>query len=304
MNVQAQEGLITQLRQIAAANDGLRQQVSAKANRYRKAALPAAGIALVIFTIAFASIGAGICAGMAALLGLVAFAQYLEKPAGEIIKDKVNAEIARAFDLQFHAAAQESEAAGLAKKFALLPQKFSRQTYEDMWIGKVGDCPLYFHQASYSRQGHETRITLFNGIILRIEMPTPFTGTTIIDDADRRSFMGMSKSATKLGGLTLERAEPVDPRHAERFGFWTTSVAEARFAIPAAMLDGLMQAAEEFSCQQIRALFHDNSIVVTIETDDVFESGSVDPRDDHERAAHSLAEVQAIMTLAARLTKR
>jgi hypothetical protein len=174
----------------------------------------------------------------------------------------------------------------------------------------VGGRPFTLHEAHLTeRQGSgnsRRNVTVFEGQIMAIGFARGFHGTTLIEkDGKRRKFLiGSEKEECRIGGVTLARADMVDPRFEDRFTIWTSDQTEARYLVHPEYVERLLAVEEAFAGQNIRALFHEGELLIALQTGDLFESGSLDAGDDRILLQKAIVQFGALADLAVQLNER
>ena len=184
------------------------------------------------------------------------------------------------------------------------------RSFQDLWWGLVGGRPFTLHEAKLTEQrgsGKSRRtVTVFEGSILAIGFTRRFNGTTLIEpDGDRRKFLiGAEKEQVGIGGEQLERIDLTDPRFEERFTVWSNDQVESRYLVHPEYVERLLAVEAAFAGKDIRALFRDGDLLITLETGDLFESGCLEPGEDRALLERSIAQFASLAELATRLNER
>ncbi len=129
-----------------------------------------------------------------------------------------------------------------------------------------------------------------------------FLGSTLVRrDGFKFTLFGDSKS---YQGETLERIKMVDPRFEDAFDVYGSDPVEARYLVHPAYCERLLELERDFYGEQLVALFHKGDLLVTIRTDDLFESATLDSSKDHLRLGQTIDQFAAIARLIRTLNER
>jgi len=147
---------------------------------------------------------------------------------------------------------------------------------------------------------------VFEGSVLSIGFNRRFQSTTLIEpQGERRKFLiGGEKDQATIGGIALERIDLTDPRFEDRFTVWSSDQVEARYIVHPEYMERIVAVETAFAGQDVRALFHEGDLLLTIKTGDLFESGSLDAGDDRALLEQSIAQFGSLADLAGKLNER
>jgi hypothetical protein len=147
---------------------------------------------------------------------------------------------------------------------------------------------------------------VFEGSIMSLGFARMFQGITLVEgDGRRRAWLiGSEKDECEIGGVSLARADMVDPRFEDRFTIWTSDQTEARYLVHPEYVERLVAIEEAFSGQNIRALFHGGELLIVLETGNLFESGSLDASNDRALLETAIEQFGALADLAIALNER
>lgn len=268
------------------------------------AILCAGAFALIVFRLHFTTL-LWAC-GAAGFAGF-AWAQQPTRNAVKRLKDGINTAIADALGITYEQECKADEAFVLAKFCKLVPSH-DRASFEDRWSGTFGDVPFSLHEAKLEERrgsGKETRwVTVFRGLIMSVGYNRRFHGTTLlVRDNEHRSFFGSKKDHITVSGTRLDYAEMVHPDFEDVFDIYTSDQVEARHLIDPVYVERLIALERAYSSKDIGTIFHEGSLIVALKTDDLFESGSIEARDDRVRLETTLDQFGKLADLAAALNR-
>lgn len=287
-----------------------REQAKARAAKIRMwgiAAACAVAVAIVLFTQGsiFTALQFGFFTGMAGF----GIAELSKWPMLKRLKGGINGAIAKALGLEYAADVTPGKTFEWAKQFELVPS-YDGASFQDLWGGLLGGQPFTLHEARLTEQrgsGKNRRtVTVFEGSIMSIGFNRRFTSTTVLEpDGKRRKFLiGGEKEEVTIGGLPLERVDVVHPGFEDRFTVWSNDQVEARYLIHPEYVERLLAVEAAFAGEDIRALFHEGDLLITLKTGDLFESGSLDAGDDRMLLERTIAQFGALLDLAVTLNER
>ncbi|WP_430386224.1 DUF3137 domain-containing protein [Blastomonas fulva] len=247
----------------------------------------------------FALVGMGImaiCAGKGAMI---------RQAVVTSLKTQMNTTLARTLGISYSAAASFGEEFELASRFDLLPS-YTRKTCQDLWQGDLGGTRFNLYEATLIERrgsGKNARdVTVFSGVILKMHFARDFHGVTLIERQRMRLAL-FGDSQTK-DGIRLERVKMVDPRFEKAFDVYGSDAVEARYLVHPAYCERLIALEDKFEGKKLKALFHKGDVIVTMESDDLFESGSLDPRRDRELLARTIEQFRAMADMITSLNER
>lgn len=297
------------LGQWLAAQNGERDAVKAKVRRIRMWGIGAA-IAVAVIGLIVAGGGSGPLQ-FAFFVGAAGFgiAEWQKRPMIDKLKGGINGAIAKALGLEYSVECQPGKTFERAKQFDLVPG-YDNARFQDLWWGVVGKQPFTLHEACLTEtrgSGKDRRtVTVFEGAILSIGFTRKFLATTLIEpDGQRRKFLiGKEKEEAKIGGVELGRVDITNPLFEDRFTVWSNDQTEARYIVHPEYVERLLAVEKAFAGEDIRALFHEGDLLITLKTGDLFESGSLDA--DHDRALlqKAIAQFSSLAELALALNEK
>jgi hypothetical protein len=237
--------------------------------------------------------------------GFFAWASYIRQTMVNSLKHEMNGALARSLGIDY----QVSPEAGLefeqACEYDLLPS-YDDSYFQDRWQGAVAGTEVLLYEAKLTEErgsGKNRRtVTVFKGILLRMHFARDFLGTTLVRrDGVKFTLFGDTKS---YGGQKLERIKMVDPRFEDAFDVYGSDQVEARYLVHPAYCERLLDLETSFAGEKLCALFHGGDLLVTIRTEDLFESATLDPAQDRELLGQTIAQFASISRLIASLNER
>jgi hypothetical protein len=293
------------------SRNGERERVRIKARRWRNWGL---GLAVVIVFLIIVPSGLGAVPTalfISSIFGVGGFliSELIKRPLLDQLKGGINGAIATSLGLDYSVSCTPGKTFERAKLFEMLPS-YDNSSFQDLWWGTVGGQPFTLHEARLTEQRGSGKnrhtVTVFAGTILSIGFNRRFVSTTLLEpDGERRKFLiGAEKEKATIGDLEMERIDMVDPRFEQRFTVWSNDQVESRYLIHPEYVERLLAVEAAFSGDDIRALFHDGDLLITLKTGDLFESGSLDSGNDRALLEHTIAQFTSLEELATKLNER
>ncbi len=267
--------------------------------------LPLALFAWIAFQLEFAPI---LWVGGAAIAMGFVWAQSPVRKAIKTVKVGINDAIAGALGLEYRHDCDAGAPFALAKACHTLP-KHDRASFEDQWTGHIGDIPFRVHETHLEERrgsGKNRRwVTVFRGLVMSVGYSRRFHGTTLLvrNNAQRR-FWGKKMDSLNVIDLTLDYAEMTHPDFEDRFDIYTSDQTEARHLIDPLYVERLIALEHSYRGDDVATIFHEGNLVVTLKTKNMFESGSIEARDDRRRIAKTIRQFATIADLARELNSR
>ena len=237
-----------------------------------------------------------------------AWAEGPKRKAVRAVKVGINDAIGEALGLRYSHEAEGGMPFELAKSCKLLP-RHDRAQFEDAWSGELDGIPFALHEVHLEERrgsGKKRRwVTVFRGIVMSIGYKRRFHGTTLLvrDNAHRGFFLGKADSIT-VAGIPLDYAEMTHPDFEDRFDVYTSDQTEARHLIDPLYVERLIALEKAYRGQDVATIFHEGSIVVTLKTENMFESGGIEAKDDRKRIGKTIGQFARIADLARELNAR
>jgi hypothetical protein len=287
-----------------------RAAVKVKVTRWRMLAFGgAAAVFVVVMLLSRGNIGTAAQLAFFTGLGGFGIAEWAKRPMINKLKDGINGAIAKALGLEYTVGCEPGQTFDWAKRFDMVPS-FDNSSFQDLWWGVIAGQPFTLHEAKLTEQrgsGKSRRtVTVFEGSILSIGFNRRFQSTTLIEpDGERRKFfIGAEKERCTIGEVEVSRVDLTDPRFEDRFTVWSNDQVEARYIVHPEYMERLVAIETAFAGQDIRALFHEGDLLITVKTGDLFESGSLDAKDDHALLERTIAQFSSLAELAAKMNER
>jgi hypothetical protein len=237
--------------------------------------------------------------------GFLTWANYIRSSMVNSLKSEMNRALARSLDIEYLLAPAAGPEFEIACEYDLLPS-YDDAYYQDQWRGSVGgtDFLLYETKLTETRGSGKNRrtVTVFEGVVLRFRFAREFIGTTLVRrDGFKFTLFGDTKS---YGDQKLERIKMVDPRFEDAFDVYGSDQVEGRYLVHPAYCERLLELERDFFGEKLCALFHQGDLLVTIRTDDLFESATLDPAEDRALLAKTIDQFASITRLIQTLNER
>ncbi len=244
-------------------------------------------------------------AGLAIMVGCGGKGAMIRQAVVNSLKTQMNTTLARTLGISYSPSAAFGDEFDLAYSFDLLPG-YTRKTCEDLWQGELAGTRFRLYEATLIERrgsGKDARdVTVFSGVILKVHFARDFHGVTLVERQKMRLAL-FGDSQTK-NGIKLERVKMVDPRFEKAFDVYGTDQVEARYLVHPAYCERLIALEDRFEGKKLKALFHKGDVIVTVESDDLFESGSLDPGRDRELLARTIEQFRAMADMIISLNER
>jgi Protein of unknown function (DUF3137) len=286
-----------------------RAAVKAKAAKARMIGIGVACAVAVLVILSGGSVPLALQLGIFTGLAGFGIAELIKRPLINKLKGGINGAIAKALGLDYSVACQPGKTFAWAKQFELVPSH-DQSSFQDLWWGLVGKQPFTLHEAKLTEQrgsGKSRRtVTVFEGSILSIGFNRRFHSTTLLEpDGERRKFLiGAEKERVTIGEIELQRVDVVHPGFEQRFTVWSNDQVEARYLIHPEYIERLLAVEQAFSGENIRAMFHEGDLLITLKTGDMFESGSLESGDDQALLERTISQFGSLVALADTLNER
>ncbi|MBO9517227.1 MAG: DUF3137 domain-containing protein [Porphyrobacter sp.] len=280
----------------------VREEARAKSNkRFVIAALVAAP--LIVFGWTALPVIAEIKAfgTLAIVLVGAAWAYGPRAKAIEDTKNGINKAIAASLGLSYEMEFQPGHGFDLARRYDLLPS-YDRSNFEDLWSGPLGSRAFTLHEAHLEEERgsgkNRSYVTVFRGAILTISFDRRFQGTTKVERSNKhRKLFGGAKDSVELDGLELDYVDMVRPDFQDLFSVWSNDQVEARYLVHPRYVERLLAVEQAFRGKDVRTLFKGGELVIVVESDNLFESGSLDASEDRERVTRCVDQFMTLVDL-------
>ncbi len=280
---------------LAREDERIRAADTARRALWGGAALGIAGALGGFFGLGLPIVGIlGIGAGFAVIaMGRVPLGRLQAQSKGLLVRP-----VAEKLGLEFDEAPGERADLSEHHRLGLLPAH-DRSRFEDRLSGARRGVDFEFFEAELTRRKTETRngrtstryVTVFEGQCLRFDFHKRFFGETLVT----RDAGFFNRFGGKRG---MDRASLEDPEFEKAFEVYTTDQVEARFLLTPDMMAKLLELERAFQGKGVRCAFSGEQMLVALEGDNLFETGSLfTPLDDPARLRTILEDFSAIFAL-------
>jgi hypothetical protein len=241
---------------------------------------------------------------MASMVGAGIAAAWGYAPRARAIKETkrgINSAIAESLGLTYEMDFEPGAGFDLARRFALVPG-YDRSSFEDRWSGPLGARSFTLHEAHLEEKRGSGKnrhyVTVFRGAILTIAFDRRFHGITKLERAGKhRNWYGGSKDSITLDGTELGYVDMVHPEFADLFSVWSNDQVEARYLVHPVYVERVLAVEQAFHGKDVRTLFSGGELVIVIESDDMFESGSMQASEDRARVQRCVDQFMTLVGL-------
>ena len=242
--------------------------------------------------------------GLVAMAG-AGWATYLRQKMINSLKQEMNGTLARSLGIEYQVSPVSGPEFERAYEFDLLPT-YDDSYFQDAWHGEVSGTDFLLYEAKLTETRgsgkNRTTVTVFQGMLLRMRFARDFIGTTLVRrDGFKFTLFGDAKT---YAGQKLERIKMVDPRFEDAFDVYSSDQVEGRYLVHPAYCERLLELERDFFGEQLCALFHGGDLLVTIRTEDLFESATLDPAKDRQLLGQTIDQFAAITRLIQTLNER
>ena len=167
---------------------------------------------------------------------------------------------------------------------------------DDFFIGYYKDVEIMVAEEEITkvvrtRKGSR-RVTVFDGIIIELDMNKPFNGQTIVKTDHgifNRFYCVSNMENVKLEDVVFEK----------HFEVYSTDQIEARYVLTTAFMERMLKLKEVFKGKQIQFSFFDNKVIIAIDTSkDMFEVSSLFHKiPDYKRACETFNQITAVFSI-------
>ncbi|MCK0128636.1 DUF3137 domain-containing protein [Erythrobacter sp. F6033] len=237
-------------------------------------------------------------------IGVGAWGYMPINAAKKTIKVGINSAIARSLGVEY---AHDVEPGGefeACRTYGLVPD-YDRSGFEDRWFGQIEGHHFELYEAHLEERrgsGKNRRwVTVFRGAITAMEFGRPFHSTTLLQRAGKhKKWLGFGgrKDNVKFRGHQLDYVDQVHPDFEDVFEIWSDDQVEARVLVHPSYVEHLLAVEKAFQGEAVRALFTRGSVVIAVESNNLFESGSLNAADDEARVAEAAEQFAALAGLA------
>ncbi|WP_421792160.1 DUF3137 domain-containing protein [Hyphobacterium sp.] len=266
--------------------------------------------------------GLGVAAGITAAAILLAFGLFpfalfaligLPVAGGAVGSAKFNelkkevklgllGKLAEASDMRYSLQPAEPARFDVFREHGLLPNS-DRRSFEDHFIGERHRSVFELYEAKLEEKRRSKNrtywVTVFRGLLVRIEFPRTVEGVTVItrDKGFFNMFEGWGRKT--FGSKKLERVGLVDPKFEKIFEVYSTDQVMSRYLLTPTFMERLLALETAVEGKKVRAAFDDRQgggeLLIAVETGNLFEPGSLfKPLDDEERVRTLLEEIDLV----------
>lgn len=239
----------------------------------------------------------------AAAFGVAGWGYKPIQDAKKTIKVGINEAIARDLGIEYDPEVEPGIEFHKARSYGLVP-KYDRDAFEDCWFGELGGHKFNLYEAHLEERkgsGKNRRWdTVFRGAIISIAFGREFRSTTLLQRKGKHNRwlgLGSVKDVINLDGHRMQYVDQVHPQFEDVFEVFSDDQVEARVLIHPSYIEHLIALEKAFHGKSIRALFVDQHLVVVVESDNMFESGSMKAEEDSARAQETADQFAALARL-------
>lgn len=248
---------------------------------------------------AFRSLGT-----LIAVLGAVWWGYQPIAAAKRTVKIGINSAIAKSHGVEYAHEAGAGPEFEAARRYGLVPSH-DRSGFEDRWFGTLSGHGFELYEAHLEERrgsGKNRRwVTVFRGVVIRMGFGRPFRSTTLLQRAGehRKWFdLGGLKDTVSFDGHRLDVVVQVHPDFDAVFGLFSDDQVEARVLVHPSYIEHLLRLEKAFGGEELRALFTQGQVIITVESRDLFESGTMNADEDRMRVAEAAEQFGALAGLA------
>lgn len=283
----------------------MREEAKKKASdRWFKAGLACIGLWAALIFFDFIPGNFKFFVGIAAAAGAYGWGYMVIAEAKKNIKIGINSAIAADLGIAYDHEVTPGEEYHSARTYGLLPS-CDRKNFEDRWYGELEGHNFDLYEAHLEERrgsGKNRRwVTVFRGAIIDMGFGREFHSTTLLQRKGKhKKFLGFGGRAdhATFDGHRLAYVDQVHPQFENVFEVWSDDQVEARVLIHPSYVEHLLELERVFNGKSVRALFRKGEVVITVESGDLFESGSMDAEKDREHVAKAAEQFAAMARLA------
>ena len=172
-----------------------------------------------------------------------------------------------------------------------LVSNFNQETYDDIFTGSFKDVNFEIIEAKFKyKDTKDNKITVFQGVIVKLDMNKKFNGHTVI----RPNKFAHFSPASHLRHTTLE-----DVMFEKNFDVYTNDEVEARYLITPSFMERLNNMKTAFKAASVSCAFYENHLFIGLHViDDLFSIGNLNvPLDDANQYFQMYDEILSIVKL-------
>lgn len=226
----------------------------------------------------------------ALLLGAAWFVWYsIKKSFENKIKSKIMPTVCSCFGAMRWYEGHYADNEYMFSNSCVIPD-FTSSSYDDIFEGIYKDVGIEIIEAEYDRGSGKNRRTVFNGVIVKLDMNKNFKGHTVIrPDGIFHNSPDMNLRHTTLEDVVFEK----------KFDVYTDDEVEARYLITTAFMNRLNNMKTAFKAQKISCAFYDKYLLIALSIPkDLFSLCSLTrPIDDAQQYFQMYEEIVSIIKL-------
>ncbi|MEL7196860.1 MAG: DUF3137 domain-containing protein [Pseudomonadota bacterium] len=255
----------------------------------------------------FAPIGFGDFKFIISFLAFAGISSWGYRPISEAkkaIKVGINSAIAKSIGIFYEHDVDPGFEFEHCKTYDLVPG-YDRDTFEDRWFGKLEGHGFELYEAHLEERrgsGKNRRWeTVFRGAVISMEFGRDFYSTTLLQRAGKhKSWFGLGgrKDQVKFDGHELSIVDQVHPSFEDVFDVYSDDQVEARVIVHPSFVEHLLAIESAFQGDAVRAIFKDGSMIIAVESGNLFESGSLNASGDQQRAEEAAEQFASLAKLA------
>ena len=213
--------------------------------------------------------------------------------------------LAEASDMQYALKPAAPARFQVFREHGLIPSS-QRESFEDHFIGERHGSVFELYEAKLEQRRQSdkktTWVTVFRGLLIRIEFPRTVEGVTVIT-RDQGIFNALEGWGRKnFGNQKLERVGLVDPKFEKIFEVYSTDQVMSRYLLTPTFMERLLALETAVKGKKVRAAFDERhgggELLIAVETGNLFEPGSLfKPLDDEKRVRTLLSEIELVTGL-------
>ena len=171
-----------------------------------------------------------------------------------------------------------------------LISNYSYDDYDDIFYGSYHDVKFEIIESKFTTHSGKHSITIFDGVIVKLEMNKHFTSHTVIKPD---MFLNIPPS------FKLHHTELEDPEFNKKFDVYTNDEVEARYLITPSFMERLKNMETAFMARTATCVFYNNFLMIALPTgSDLFSLCSLfKPVDDPKQFFRMYDEIESIIKL-------
>jgi hypothetical protein len=224
--------------------------------------------------------------------------------AKQAIKIGINSAIAANYGVAYEHEVEPGDEFETARTYGLVPG-YDRAAFEDRWFGTLEGHAFNLYETHLEeRRGsgkNQRWVTVFRGPVIHMGFGRTFHSTTLLERAGKhRKWLGLGGASDHVDfdGHRLSRVDQVHPAFGDVFALFSDDQVEARVLVHPTYVEHLLKLESAFEAQELRALFTKGEVIIAVEADNMFESGSMEAADDHANAQAAARQFGALAGLA------